>query len=233
MAAPFFYKKMARIRFIVGIILTAVTLSVSVSLIAQLTGMVSTRYTAPPEFTGCVTLYRESFSLFYGLIFGLSLAVDGILVMTYCVLSKYLNNGISTSSEIKTLRRGALLVTALTSGSFFVAYLPILVVFLIFTADRELLTELKAPYLMCLDYVVRLLFHLNSCVVPLFLVSSRTLKTMKTAASVSKNRLSIYQANAHARSPTTAILARSAMRIVEMKELDEMLRENLRSLEND
>ena len=190
-AAPFFYKKIAQIRIIVGTVLGAVTLSVSVSVMAQLTGMVSTKYTAPPEFTGCVTLYREHFSLFYGLIFGLSLAVDGILVITYCVLSRYLESSISTSSEIKSLRRGALLVTTLTSGSFFIAYLPILVVFIIFTADPELLTNIKAPFLMCLDYAVRLLFHLNSCVVPLFLVSSRTLKTMKTAAIVSKTRLSI------------------------------------------
>eukprot|EP00116_Pleurobrachia_bachei_P011007 sb/3471269/ len=185
---------MARKRIIAVVILITISLSVSVSVTAQLIGMVSTRYMAPPEFTGCV-IYRESFSLFYGLIFGLSLAVDGFLVMTYCVLSKYLKYGTSTSSEIKTLRRGALLVTTLTSGSFFIAYLPILVVFIIFTSAPELLTDLQAPYLMCLDYAIRLLFHLNSCVVPLFLVSSRTLKTMKTAASVSKNRLSIRLSN--------------------------------------
>ena len=190
-AGPFFYRKIIRKHIIAGVILVTVTLSVSVSLTAQLTGMVSTKYTAPPEFTGCVTLYNDPLSLFYGLIFGLSLAVGGILVMTYCVLSKYFNNGISTSSEMKTLRKGALLVTKLTSASFFIAYLPILIVFTLFTGAPELLSNLRAPYLMCLDYVVRLLFHLNSCVVPLFLVTSRTLKTMKTAARISKNRVSV------------------------------------------
>ena len=183
---------MARKRNIYGSFTIILVLSLLLSVIAQVSGMVSTKYIAPPKFTGCATVYKDTFSLFYGLIFLLSLIVGLILLGTYCFLSKHLNKVITTSKEVQTLKRGALLVTQLTAGSFFIAYLPIVILFVTFTADSNLLSKIKAPYLMCLDFLVRLVFHLNSCVIPTFLVTSRALSAMKTAANVSRNRSMRY-----------------------------------------
>ena len=101
---------------------------------------------------------------------------------------KHLSKVITTSTEIQTLKKGALLVTQLTAGSFFIAYLPIVILFVIFTADPNLLPKIKVPYLMCLDFSVRLVFHLNSCIIPSFLVNSRTLSEMRAAASANASR---------------------------------------------
>ena len=187
-AKPFYYKKIAQKRNIIGAITSILFLSLSLSLTAQLTGLVSARYIAPPNFTGCATVHRDAFSLFYGLIFVLSLTVDVILITTYFFLNKHLKKVITTSAEIETLKQGALFVTSLTSASFVIGYLPTIIVYVIYTADSDLLTEITSPYLMCLDYSVRLIFHLNSCAIPLVLVSTKTLTTMKTAAKVSRNR---------------------------------------------
>jgi hypothetical protein len=113
-----------------------------------------------------------------------TLALNLVFLMTYLVLHFNFRSLLTTSSEIETLKKGALFITSLLASSYFVCYAPTMVVYLIMCVEPRLISQIRAPYKLLLDYVLRLLPHLNSCILPLFLVAGKTLRRMKVAATV-------------------------------------------------
>ena len=145
------------------------------------------QYEGPPRFLGCTLFVAEDiFQVLAPILITIILLVNLVLACTCWVLYRYFKN--SDSVSIRDMKREALFVTSLSSLSYFLCHVPSIVTKVILFVEPDLIMELESPYLLLVDFILILCFHLYSCLLPLCLVTSKAIDRVRLAAE--RNRLS-------------------------------------------
>ena len=84
------------------------------------------------------------------------------------------------------MKKGARFVTSITATCYFVCYTPTVVAYIILSVRPEIMSGLEPPYALIVDFLLRILSHLNSCVLPLCLVTGKTLNRLQLAAKITR-----------------------------------------------
>ena len=193
-SCPYVYKSIAKRGLIVGIILTILLLSVSSVLLLIFTNLVDVKYVGPPDSAGCVLfLTPDSRTLFFALFISANLTLNLLFLATYLTLHYKFKSVITTSTEMMILKRGALFITAITTSSYFICYTPILLVYLLMSITPGLVESAEPPVSLILGFVMNILPQANSCILPLFLVSGKTLERLGMAAKVTQRSVVVRE----------------------------------------
>ena len=181
------YKEFAKRRLVMRIIAGIMAFSILVSSLLVVTGTIRFKYTGRPQSIGCsLFVVSEMVQLFASLLILTTLFVNLILASTYCVLYRYFRYPVPMTQDVRTMKSGALFVTSLTTGLYFICYFPAVVVNIFLIVDPETVTGLLAPFRLLLDFALVFLPHLYSCILPLCLVTGTTLKRVGTAARATR-----------------------------------------------
>ena len=184
---PRWYKIIARRKVVQKIIAVIITSSILLSILLIATKTTRFRYLGRPHSIGCsLFVLKKMLHIFTSLLIIITLLVNLILASTHCVLYRYFGKPTSTTKEITAMKKGALFVTSLTTFSYFICYFPAVIVNFILNIDHVLILEIGAPYRLILDFTLTLLPHLYSCILPLCLVTGKTLKKVTAAVKVTK-----------------------------------------------
>ena len=184
---PRWYKIIARRKVVLKIIAVIVTSSILLSILLIATKTIRFRYLGRPHSIGCsLFVLKKMLHIFTSLLIIITLLVNLILASTHCVLYRYFGKPTSTTKEIAAMKKGALFVTSLTTFSYFICYFPAVIVNFILNIDHVLILEIGAPYRLILDFTLTLLPHLYSCILPLCLVTGKTLKKVTAASKGTK-----------------------------------------------
>ena len=184
---PLQYKKFAKRTVILKIISVIVFFSILLAVLLIVTKTLRFRYQGTPHSMGCsLFMVKNIFHLFASLLTMVSLLVNFILASTYCVLFRYFRKPFTATKEVKLMKKGALFVTSLSTFSYFICYFPAVVVNILLSIDSEIILGLAPSYRLMLEFAVVLFPHLYSCVLPLCLVTGKTLTQVGKAAEVTK-----------------------------------------------
>ena len=184
------YKNYAKRKHILKIISGIVISSILLLIVLIVTETISFEYIGPPKSTGCSPFtVRDMLNYVTSLLIMVTLMVNLFLACTYCVLYFFFRRSVSTSQEVKTMKKGAMFVTSLSTYAYFACYLPSVVVNLFLSIDPDPIMRLNSPYKLILDFVLILLPHLYSCVLPLCLVTGKTLEQVRGAAKANQYSL--------------------------------------------
>ena len=187
---PRLYKNYAKRKHILKIISGIVISSILLSIVLIVTETISFEYIGPPKSTGCSPFtVRDMLNYVTSLLIMVTLMVNLFLACTYCVLYFFFRRSVSTSQEVKTMKKGAMFVTSLSTYAYFACYLPSVVVNMFLSIDPDPIMRLNSPYKLILDFVLILLPHLYSCVLPLCLVNGKTLEQVRGAAKANQYSL--------------------------------------------
>ena len=146
------------------------------------------KYIGHPNRLNCSLILRDdSYSIFLVGFLTSSIGLNVVFVVTYFVLHFYITSMLSVTPQMETLKKGALVITSMAAISYFIGYTPNTVVYIIFCINPMLLNNLPLPYNMIIDSVLTFMPHLNSCLLPLFLVTGTTMTRLKIAATITRN----------------------------------------------
>lgn len=181
------YKTLAHYGRIVFILSCVMTTSSLIAAILVVFKVLDYRYLGPPHSVGCTLYLAENFYYAYISVFIiLVLILNVILVLTYLTLNNKLKQVLNTSIEVQTMKKGARFVTSITATCYFVCYTPTVVAYIILSVRPEIMSGLEPPYALIVDFLLRILSHLNSCVLPLCLVTGKTLNRLQLAAKITR-----------------------------------------------
>ena len=184
---PRWYKIIARHKVVLKIIAVIITSSILLSILLIATKTIRFRYLGRPHSIGCsLFVLKKMLHIFTSLLIIITLLVNLILASTHCVLYRYFGKPTSTTKKMTAMKKGALFVTSLTTFSYFICYFPAVIVNFILNIDHVLILEIGAPYRLILDFTLTLLPHLYSCILPLCLVTGKTLKKVTAASKGTK-----------------------------------------------
>lgn len=193
MTVPHQYKTIARKKRIKYLLAATLIFAHAIPVILQLSDFMDFEHMAPPKRLGCsIVLKKKSYHVYFSLFFIISIGLNLIFLLTYLVLHHNFKSMMNTTAEMTTLKRGALVITSLTAGSYFFGYSPTAVVYIILCSSPDLLNDLQPPYNLIVDFIVRFMPHLNSCILPLFLVSGNTMERLKLAAYITNKSFRKY-----------------------------------------
>ena len=174
--SPCLYKGYLRTCYIIITVVGVLGASLAVSCCFVITGVVAFEYKPPPEQMGCT--FRQTRKEVYLLISMLTLCcLDLSLFACYLILYKqFYKPGIrACMNKFKaTARRICIIITA----SYFLLYVPLL-----FSYAALLIIDTKGVALR-IDYVLRLIPHIHSTVVPIILVQSKCLEESKIVSAL-------------------------------------------------
>ena len=190
---PHQYKSIARKNTIKYLLAVILIIAQAIPIVLLASNFIDFEHIPPPKRLGCsLVLMKKSYHVYFSLFFVVTIGINLIFLVTYLVLHHNFKSIINTTAEMVTLKRGALIITSLTAGSYFCGYSPLTVVYIILCSTPDLLTDLQPPYNLALDFVVRFMPHLNSCILPLFLVSGKTMERLKLAAYITNKSFRKY-----------------------------------------
>ena len=181
------YKNIAKRNIILKIITGIIIFSGIMSILLIVSNTTRFKYLGPPQSVGCsLFMIHEILNLFMSLLLTGTLHVIFILACTLCVLYRFFSKPMTTTQDVKIMRQGALFITSLTTFSYFICYFPTVVVNCILTIDSRIILGLGSPYRLIMDFTLTLLPHIYSCVLPLCLVTGKTLKRVAVSARATK-----------------------------------------------
>ena len=181
------YKNIAKRNIILKIITGIIIFSGIMSILLIVSNTTRFKYLGPPQSVGCsLFMIHEILNLFMSLLITGTLHVIFILACTLCVLYRFFSKPMTTTQDVKIMRQGALFITSLTTFSYFVCYFPAVVVNCILTIDPRIILGLGSPYRLIMDFILTFLPHIYSCVLPLCLVTGKTLKRVAVSARATK-----------------------------------------------
>ena len=145
------------------------------------------RLVVPPDFLECALFLKDQY-FYIAISLMVIIFLDAILFITYIVLhSKFGTLIISSSPEIKTLKQSALHIIVVTGTSYFLCYIPILITYFIGAIQHKIISYLEYPYKILLDYFLRFSPHIFSCLLPWYLVSTKTQTIATTVSNFKRN----------------------------------------------
>ena len=185
---PTRYKHFADKRVVLRIIAGFSIFSILISSILILTNTLNFDYLGPPHSIGCsLFLGKETFQMYLPLLTAVVFFVNFILTTTFFVVQRYFKKPTKSSSEeVNRMKRGALRVTSVATITHFICHAPEVIIYILTCVDSGLVLGLGYPYLLILDFILIFCPHIYSCVLPLFLVTSKTLEQIGTAAQSSR-----------------------------------------------
>ena len=190
---PHQYKLIARKITIKYLLAGIFVVSQVIPIVLQFSNLIHFQHIPLPRRLGCtLVLTKNSYYIYFSIFFIITFGINLIFLVTYLVLHHNFKSIINTSAEVSTLKRGALVITSLTAGSYFFGYSPLTAVYIIMCSAPELIYNLSPPYNLALDFLLRFMPHLNSCIIPLFLVSGKTMERLKLAAYITNKSFRQY-----------------------------------------
>ncbi|KAL5267315.1 hypothetical protein ACHWQZ_G004382 [Mnemiopsis leidyi] len=182
------YKNFATKRIVIKIITGISISSILVSTLLILTNILDFGYLGPPYSTGCsLFLGNDIFQIYSSLLTTVISLVNLFLTSTFLVIQRYFRKPMTSGSEeVKTMKRGALLVTSVATICHFVCHAPSVITYTVMCVNASLVLKMGYPYVLILDFFLILCPHLYSCVLPLFLVTTNTMGKIETAAESSR-----------------------------------------------
>ena len=134
-----------------------------------------------------MSLRQSSYRIYMASFFVTTLGINLLILLTYLLLNRNFRQQLVYSKEMRILKKGALVITSLTAASYFMGYVPLAVLYFYLCWAPGFARDLSHPWALILDFVLRLLPHMTSCLLPLFLVSNKSIQRLQPVAFLAKN----------------------------------------------